>query len=57
MKLIRISLIFLSLIELSNADSIYKNNIDYIIILAWNYSSHIMKIHKQFKKNKGKFSD
>tara|TARA_B100001248_G_C27381046_1_gene456964 strand:+ start:896 stop:2143 length:1248 start_codon:yes stop_codon:yes gene_type:complete len=42
-------------IPIKSSDSIYKNNIDYIIILAWNYSSHIMKIHKQFKKNKGKF--
>lgn len=42
-------------IPIKATHEIYKNNVDYIIILAWNYSSHIMKKHKRFKMNKGKF--
>ena len=42
-------------IPIKSSDHIYKNNVDYIIILAWNYSSYIMKVHKRFKKIKGKF--
>lgn len=42
-------------IPIKATHEIYKNNVDYIIILAWNYSSHIMKVHKRFKMSKGKF--
>ena len=42
-------------IPIKSSDHIYKNNVDYIIILAWNYSSYIMKVHRRFKKIKGKF--
>ena len=42
-------------IPIKASDYIYKTNVDYIIILAWNYSSHIISLHKNFKKKGGKF--
>jgi len=42
-------------IPIKSSEKIYKSNVDYIIILAWNYSSYIMKVHKRFKRDRGKF--
>ena len=50
MKLIRISLIFLSLIELSNADSIYKNNFESYELNK--FPDDMMEIDGLFKVNK-----
>ena len=40
---------------LLNSDHIYLSKPDYIIILAWNYSNHIIKIHNKFLNSGGKF--
>lgn len=50
MKLIRISLIFLSLINLSNADSIYKNNFESYELNK--FPDDMMEIDGLFKVNK-----
>ena len=50
MKLIRISLIFLSLIKLSNADSIYKNNFESYELNK--FPDDMMEIDGLFKVNK-----
>ena len=42
-------------IPIKASNEIYKKKPDLIIILAWNYASHIIKLHKKFKKTKGKF--
>jgi 2-polyprenyl-3-methyl-5-hydroxy-6-metoxy-1,4-benzoquinol methylase len=42
-------------IPIKASNYIYKTNVDYIIILAWNYSSHIINLHQKFKKRGGKF--
>jgi len=42
-------------IPIKSSNEIYKKKPDYIIILAWNYASHIINLHKKFKKIKGKF--
>lgn len=42
-------------IPIKSSNYIYKTNVDYIIILAWNYSSHIINLHQKFKKRGGKF--
>lgn len=34
---------------------LYKNSPDYLLILAWNFADPIMKNHKKFKDNGGKF--
>lgn len=34
---------------------IYKRKPDYILILAWNFADSIMKMHKKYKDNGGKF--
>jgi hypothetical protein len=41
-------------ILIKNSKAIYNYKPNYVIILAWNYSKHIMKIHKKIKKF-GKF--
>ncbi len=41
-------------IAIKNPKTIYKYKPNYTIILAWNYSKHIMKVHKKIKKF-GKF--
>ena len=42
-------------IPIKSNKEIYKKKPDYIIIQAWNYASHIINLHKKFKKIKGKF--
>ena len=42
-------------IPIKSSYEIYKKKPNYIIILAWNYASHIMNLHKKYKKQKGKF--
>lgn len=37
------------------SDWIYKTKPDYILILAWNFASSIIKMHERFKKNGGNF--
>jgi hypothetical protein len=37
------------------SSKIYKDNPDYIIILAWRYKNQIIKKHKKFLKNGGSF--
>ncbi len=36
-------------------DSLYKSNIDYALLLAWNYATAIMEKEKEFRKRGGKF--
>ena len=42
-------------IPIKSSNEIYKKKPDFIIILAWNYASHIINLHKKFKKINGKF--
>ena len=42
-------------IPIKASNHIYLSKPDYIIILAWNYSSHIIKKHDKFFKTGGKF--
>ena len=42
-------------IPIKASDHIYLSKPDYIIILAWNYSNHIIKIHNKFLNSGGKF--
>jgi len=42
-------------IPIKASKHIYSSKPDYIIILAWNYSNSIIKIHKKFFKMGGKF--
>lgn len=42
-------------IPIKASDHIYLFKPDYIIILAWNYSDHIIKIHNKFLNSGGKF--
>jgi len=42
-------------IPIKASKHIYSSKPDYIIILAWNYSNSIIKIHKKFFKIGGKF--
>jgi 2-polyprenyl-3-methyl-5-hydroxy-6-metoxy-1,4-benzoquinol methylase len=37
-------------IPILSSKNIYKKKIDYIIILAWNYASHIIKVHKNINQ-------
>lgn len=41
--------------QISNSSSIYDNNIKTIFILAWPYSKYIIKKHKMFIENGGRF--
>ena len=34
---------------------LYSRKPDYVLILAWNFSQSIMKIHKKFRKEGGRF--
>ena len=36
-------------------DSLVSNNIDYALLLAWNFSEEIMNNLKEFRENGGKF--
>ena len=42
-------------IKILNSEKIYELKIETIFILAWPYSKDIIKKHKKFIKNKGKF--
>ena len=42
-------------IPILNPKEIYKKKVHFVIILAWNYSDHIIKKHRLFLKKKGKF--
>jgi len=42
-------------IPIKASNHIYLSKPDYIIILAWNYSDHIIKIHNKFFNSGGKF--
>ena len=42
-------------IPILNPKEIYKKKTHFVIILAWNYSDHIIKKHRLFLKKKGKF--
>lgn len=37
------------------SDTLYKDRTDYMLILAWNFSESIMKIHEKYKDLGGKF--
>ena len=41
--------------EKKRSEEIYKENPDYIIILAWRYADEIIAKHKNYQKNGGKF--
>ncbi|MDC0195468.1 class I SAM-dependent methyltransferase [Candidatus Thioglobus sp.] len=45
----------ISHIPILSADAIYEYKPDYILILAWNFAEPIMKIHKSYSDNIGKF--
>ena len=42
-------------IPIFNSKELYKRKPDYVILLAWNYSNFIIKMHKKFFKTGGKF--
>ena len=42
-------------IPVFSADEIYNRKPDYILILAWNFAEPIMKMHKGYEKNGGRF--
>ena len=44
-------------IPIKSSDNIYKDNIDYIFLLSWNFSNSIILKHKKFIKNGGIFID
>ena len=45
----------ISHIPIMPAEAIYQYKPDYILILAWNFADPIMKIHKSYSDNIGKF--
>jgi hypothetical protein len=42
-------------IPVLSAEAIYQKKPDYVLILAWNFSSPIMKIHRRYAKEIGQF--
>lgn len=42
-------------IPIVSSETLYKNRPDYLLILAWNFASSIMELHKEYKKKGGKF--
>jgi hypothetical protein len=42
-------------IPVLSADEIYKRRPDYLLILAWNFAEPIMKIHKRYENEGGRF--
>lgn len=42
-------------IPVVSSNVMYKDKADYMLILAWNFSESIMKIHEKYKKDGGKF--
>ena len=44
-------------IPIKSSHNIYKENIDYIFLLSWNFSNSIILKHKKFVKNGGVFLD
>ena len=42
-------------IPVLSVQAIYEKKPDYILILAWNFSKPIMKMHKAYSDNIGKF--
>ena len=45
----------ISHIPIFNADTLYERKPDYVLILAWNFSDSIMKIHQKYRDEIGKF--
>jgi len=45
----------ISHIPIFNADTLYERKPDYVLILAWNFSDSIMKIHQKYRNEIGKF--
>ncbi len=44
-------------IPIKSSDNIYKENVDYIFLLSWNFSNSIILKHKKFVKGGGVFID
>ena len=42
-------------IPILNTNEIYERKPDYLLILAWNFSEPIMKMHERYAKEIGKF--
>ena len=42
-------------IPIYSTDEIYLKKPDYILILAWNFAEPIIKMHKKYSKDIGKF--
>lgn len=45
----------ISHIPILSADALYEKKPDYVLILAWNFADQIMKMHKKYEQEIGKF--
>ena len=48
-------MVFVFILKIVNDYKLIANNIDYALILPWNFKNEIMKNLKEFKKSGGQF--